>query len=356
MKRLKILFLENEVYFSSLGVFNSDLFQVECDGINILQKSINKIESYDLVASLLYNNPLSNYYIYKAKESLVPTLLLSDGMIEWENMFSNPSLKSRDLKLFHPIQHDYFFCVGYKETFYFNQLGINTIQFLPKRTLNMKQLIKIPGNKTFLITTANTAYYNDKEMTRLIDLMSNLMKQLKLCGIDYIFRVFDSNIVEKLSIPHDKNYISGSFPDVLSQVDCVITTPSSISIEAMSHGRPVAHLLYRDSPVFLQSGWNISNSVDLESCLKSMLSRDKERLDFQSAEVKRYMLEADSSEAELLIKIETFKPKDIAQFVNQNHLNLLNSKFNFNIEYSLRAVYLKFKKNKFLQFLRKRIW
>lgn len=358
MKRLNVLFLENEVYFNNLGVFlNSELFKVTCNGISILKKSCDAIEGYDLVVSMLYNNPLSNYYIYKAKEKFIPTLLVSDGIIEWENMFSNASLKHYNVKLFHPILHDYFFCVGSNEVFYFEQRGVNTIQFIPRRMLDMNKSIEMAGNKKFLITTANTAYYSNSEMERLICLMSSLQDQLDRSDINYIYRVFDQKLIESLSIAMEDNYTDGSFTDVLAKVDCVITTPSSIVIEAMKHGRPVGQLIYRDSPVFLQSGWNISASVDLEGCLASMVSRDRERMNFQSIEVEKYLLNAgaDSVDTNFLSKLEKFNPQDISKFVDQNHLNLLNSKFNFNIEYFLRKIYLRAKKNNFFKYIRKTI-
>jgi hypothetical protein len=75
------------------------------------------------------------------------------------------------------------------------------------------------------------------------------------------------------------NVIEGSFSEVVTQVGAVLTTPSSISIEAMKLNKRVAHLLYRDVPITIQSAWNIHQSVDLNETLSELCSKKRSARD-----------------------------------------------------------------------------
>jgi hypothetical protein len=345
-----ILFLESKEYFDDIGIFQDKKYNVKLDG-NYFYKNIPV--DYDFIVSRLYKNPISNLSILNGKNKRVKTLLFSDGIIEWSNMFNNQSITSYNLKLFHPVIHDLFLCVGKEETKYFNFLGFNTMQFIPKRIKPKRDKLSLPNNKTFLITTANNAYFDNNEKTRLVKLIKSIIQELNTLNYNFSFRVFDDELIKLLEINQFDNIIHNDFEECLQDFSHVITTPSSISLICLYHERALGHLVYRDVPVFIQGGWNLSLSVDILSALENMYSLDKDRMNFQLFQLSNYLINDKDIDSEIMEKLNQCKQESLKQFINQNLLNMLNSRFNINFEYLFRKLYLKFKKNKFFQRIKK---
>lgn len=345
----EFLFLENKSYLNELGIFKN---VSHFDGIKDYSISDNKIKKYNLLISQLYTNPVSNFLILKAKRNNIKTLLVTDGIIDWANSFSNPMNNKYQLSQFHPILHDVFLCVGKDESEYFNFLGYKTMQYLPDRMAPTVPRIGKGNNQTFLITTANTAYYNENEKRFLVDLLKQIINQLEKLNVKYVFRIFDNELIKELNIEASNNKKDGSYEECLGNVNYVITTPSSISFTTMYHRKPLAHLIYRDSPIFIQSGWNLSGSINIEQTLKSMMIYDADRMNFQEFQVSKYMIDNEKVEKEVLEELKNLKNENIEKFINQNLYNMLNSSFNFNIEYFVRKIYNRFKSLKIMKRLR----
>ena len=68
---------------------------------------------------------------------------------------------------------------------------------------------------------------------------------------------------------------------VLSNVDAVITQPSTLQLEAMLLGLPVAVLDFDNVPAFLPSAWRITNSSQTEGVVKGLLDPEPARLSYQ---------------------------------------------------------------------------
>lgn len=349
----KVLFLEDEKYLLNLGVFENCAC---CDGTEDYKILDSTIKKYDLVISQLYTSPLSNFLIIKAKNNNVKTMLLCDGVLEWANCFTNPMNSKYNLNFYHPILHDMVLSVGNVESKYFKFLGFNSKQYVPKRMKpTMDKIGKVNKNR-LLITTANTAYYNNSEKLHLVTLIKDVQSSCHVIQLDYIFRLFDDELINLLGVSDEKNHINGSFEECLTLVDFVVSTPSSISISAMFHGKPLGHLIYRDAPMFVQAGWNISSSIDIDLTLKHMISFNKERLDFQDFQVSNYITDDMGLEEDIFKELSKQKSEKIEKFINQNLYNMLNSKFNFNIEYSIRKLYLSFKSHRLFKVVKKKLY
>jgi hypothetical protein len=353
LKRRKILLIEDKEYYERLGVLknlNTQKYEIEFNGLKRYKMTDDEIATYYAIISILYTNPISNLLILKAKKNGVRTILLCDGVIDWANLFKNPMQLKYNLKLYHPIIHDLFVCVGEDEKEYFESLGNEVVKFMPKRIINNFKKIPLPHKNKFLITTANTAYFDDIEKEFLLDLIQETIKELNKLNIDFIYRIYDKYLIERLDINESDNYVGGSFDEVLELSSAVITTPSSISINAMYHERPVGHFLYRDTPMFIQSGWLVSKSFPISDTLISINMKSSERMDFQNYQIKKYLKENDESNIlEEVLERETSNKDDaIINYINSNLYNIVNSKFNINFEYLFRKHYLKLKKNKVL--------
>lgn len=352
----KLLFLEDKKYFDMLGLKEIyEKYNCEFNGIRYYKMSSSKLKSYKVIISFLYHSSISNFIILKAKRLGVKTIFLSDGIYEFTNAYKNEELKKYKLRLFDPIIHDIFLCIGRKEKKLFQNSYNHIEQFLPKRVLDIKKekiILKEKGK--ILITTANTAYFNKIEKEQLTSLMKEVIKELDKLEIEYIFRIFDLELVKELEINPQKNYKNGTFEQILEKAEYVITTPSSISLTSMYHQRAVAQLIYRDTPLLLQSGWNISKSYPIKETLNSFIRKDKERMDFQNNILKEYIVEKEINEILDDVINREYKIK-MENFIKTNEENMLNSIFNFNVEYFFRKIYLIMKKNKYIKEIKKYI-
>ena len=66
------------------------------------------------------------------------------------------------------------------------------------------------------------------------------------------------------------NDTDNSFTETLKKYSNIITTTNSIMLTSMYHQRSVGQILFRDTPVFIQSGWNVSRSENINETLISM--------------------------------------------------------------------------------------
>ncbi|WP_033578286.1 hypothetical protein [Priestia aryabhattai] len=353
MLKEKILFLEQKKYYEDLGFLDYKKikeYDLEFDGNKNYKLDDSTIKTYKFVVSALYHDEVSNFLVLKAIKNNVKTILLGDGIIDWANMFEHPFLKKKGYELYHPILQDSFLCVGSFEKKYFEFLGVNAYTFLPKRILDKKEKIPITTQGEILITTANTAYFSEYEFNTLIDLLDDLLKELSYLKDKIYFRIFDSRIVNKLNISDNRNLINGSFENILKDFDIVVSTPSSIVLNAMYHGRAVAQLLYRDNPIFLQSGWYINHPRNIKNTLEDMIVKNEHRMIFQQFIISEYINSLDDNEA-FNKEVKNIKKVDF----NETLYKMLNSKFNINFSYFARNSYLKFKKVKLVKKIAKKI-
>lgn len=336
---MNILVLETKIHHIRANIFDLETHFPNCsvtyNGSFYYNRDCSFFRQFDLVVSSVFSSVTSNLIVKKCKRYGIKTLLLTDGIIEWENMHNNSYLQSKGIKLYHPIIHDYFGVMGSLEKKYFSILNpsCTPLDFTPVRIkLGMNNPIS-ENRKLFLLTSANNAYVNEFEKERVIEIYSQILSSFLELQIPYKLRIFDKDILNVLhSIdPSLKNDIDSSFSDCLDDVQAVITGPSSIVFEAFEKDLPVAQLLYRNAPVFTQSGWFINSYTDIKSTLLSMKNPEWERIAFQKA-----------------VLAEHYTAKNITQEINLSNFNenekisveeeFFKSKYVVNLEPYFRAI------------------
>ena len=289
--------------------------------------------------------PRVNFFILQARARGITTLFLVDGPLEWSNSYLSPGLRKdhpiADSYLMEPLLHDVVFAISPAQASYLRFKNQNSnltfMSYRNKRVIGA-EVSPSDGRWQFLITTAKTPYFNEEEKGNLIDLLRQVMEALDRGGYSYVLRIFDAELIRALP-PGRENLTSGRFEDVLGHVECVIGTPSSVMLQSMVHGKPTATLIYRDSPLFYQSGWLLGNLRNLEQTLASMLSREKTRMDFQA-----YSLQQNLSQQDFYQVLEDVSTRrssgesrrddmDTLRFENHMLRSLLESPQNINPRY-----------------------
>lgn len=337
MKKTKILILESFLHHKRANIINKDIHFPSSDitygGLFFYKRGYDFFKKFDLIVATVSTSETANYITKKCKGYGIPTILLCDGVIEWMNMYHNPFLINKNIKLYSKIEQDFFGVMGRLERMYFcNHANVKCINFTPNRILDMN-LSKKHCESFFLITTANNPYFNDFEKESCMELLLEAQSVLIKNGIKYKVRIFDSFILDNL-IKQDSsiiNDINCSFDECLSSTKAMISTPSTIIFNAMMNNIPVCQLQYRDSPLFTQSGWAINKSVDIESAILGMLNPSKERMDFQITVLGEHV-----SESNLLEEVvSSFEHKKVE--VSQGK-SVLDGHFVINLEPILRFV------------------
>ncbi|MPW36247.1 hypothetical protein [Vibrio sp. B1Z05] len=351
----KILFSEHETYYRSLGLRDIDGLEYVFGGSRFYNKEISFFKKFSGFVCAFYTMPHNTLLTLKFKSLNKRTLLCSDGIFEFSNAFENPMITKYRLSLFHPIIQDCFLSVGKREANYFSQ-DVEVIQYMPERMLSQTDVIDLSKDTKVLITTANTAYFNELEFCRLKSLISEVAELLSYNSIKFCFRIFDEKLLSALNVDHQVyNDINRGFEETLADYNSVITTPSSIAITAMYHRRSVALLVYRDWPMYLQAGWLLPSAKVLESSLQDFISLEESRIEIQNKILKSYITEVGITECidKALVSKPNYNCNKVDAHIDISMMNMLESKFNFNVEWYVRKLYLKFKSNKVFKDIRK---
>jgi hypothetical protein len=263
-----------------------------------------------LVISKSYTRPQSNHWIFEARRLGIPTLLLIDGPLEWANLYANPSLarlgESGATGLYEPIIHDAVATIGNAQTQWIEARnagrGIELMSYANRR-IQTRQT-QTQGESTgpdrdcefdFLVTTARTPYFDAREKADLSAMLAACGAALVNGGHRTLVRIYDEDLRESIrsTAPSFTFETQSRFAEALSRSRCVIGTPSSVLLEAMQHDKPTGLLMFRDSPLFYQTGWLLGCSDDWGTSFVSMLGRDPNRMQRQQQSLRENISDQD---------------------------------------------------------------
>jgi hypothetical protein len=141
-----------------------------------------------------------------------------------------------------------------------------------------------------------------------------------------LVRIFDAELREAVQkkLPSCVVDSSGLFADAVRRARCVIGTSSSVLLEAMRLGRPTGQLIFRDSPLFYQSGWLLGCNTNWTESFSAMvagnpdrMSRQRRTLEENLSDTDFYSLCREVAEGRML---ESPRPIDLADAEFENEL------------------------------------
>ncbi|WP_164671263.1 hypothetical protein [Pectobacterium brasiliense] len=250
----------------------------------------NNIKKYDVIVNFNYSNAFHSLLIRKAKENNILSILLQDGIFEWNNTF----VKNKKMPLYHPITHDVFFSFGGDQEFKYLQqvntlLPVKFFKYIPD-FLNKKSIAYDKDKFDFLITTANSAYFNNSELVRLCNLINETIDNLVNLNLSFKLRIFDKRILSNINAAgYSINDLCPNISECLLDVRCVLTTRSTLIFEAIGASKPVGEFLYRDVPQFSNPAWLVHSNIDFPETLNSMIFMDENRMAMQVAMYNSHM-------------------------------------------------------------------
>lgn len=331
----KMLFLDprSEV-LKIISPSELDVFDVSYDGQLLFGKGRGVFMKYDCIGCINAANRYNLHILYCCKFFGLLTFVVKDGLYDWTNAYLNPKHVDRGLVLYEFLPCDVFFSFNDGSNpliLSFNPI-VKIVEYIPYRMRvnddSEKYLtVKDSNTRKLLISTANSPCLATEEMPRLLHLIDETIKAAGEIFDEIALRIFDEKIL--CNIPSNfKNYTERSFAEVVSEFDVLVTTPSSISVEAMALGVPVIHFDYRDAPLLFQSAWRIHSSVNISRTLRSACDREAERIDYQNFVISE--TGSPSCSISETIQFEAPSASSIIDLGERNATYILDSSWNFN--------------------------
>ena len=176
-----------------------------------------------------------------ARAKGIRTLLMMDGVVEWRNTFINPLAGPDYLR---PAPVDVVCCATTDDEAVLRELGNDAFATGLPRLDNLARVDR-DASGPVLVATANTPWFNDTERERLIAALRELKRSATDAGVGIRWRL-TGELENVLGVENHP----GSLVDAMSGCRGVVSTPSTLLLEASLAGLPIAVLDPFGSPKF----------------------------------------------------------------------------------------------------------
>jgi hypothetical protein len=243
-----------------------------------------------LVASAeTYDEP-SVSALRRAAECGVPVLVLADGILEYRNAWRNPTQVQGNL--FQPVLGHKLACIGASQCRHvesWGNPGVCELVGLP--SLDGHRLVsarpRCQEEFHVLVASARTPSYDQSQRADVLRQFAALRDGLTRFArtsevpLKVTWRL-TAGLAHDLGLP-DESLDAAPRPliDVLQGVDAVVSSPSTVVLESMLLGLPVAQVDFSGAPHYVQSAWTIAGSDHVLPVLAELASPPVERMLFQ---------------------------------------------------------------------------
>jgi hypothetical protein len=215
----------------------------------------------------------------------VPVLQLADGIVEWRQVWENHGMW-RGAPVYQPVLSHKIACLGRAQARLlesWGNLGKCEVTGSPRfdALLGRTARRRGPGEAfRFLVGTAQHPGFDDEQRAAAragLEDLAHWFEKQDPRAVQPVWRL-RGGMDALLGVRNDP---TPELADLLPQVDAVITTPSTLALEGMLQGVPVALLDYTNSPPYLRGAWSFGCAAHLEAGLPGMLEPAPERMLFQ---------------------------------------------------------------------------
>lgn len=255
-----------------------------------------KPEQIDLALVSDEFHSLITAQLVRLRHAGVPVLHVVDGILEWRNTWENPRSETAadGMPLFQPVLSDKIACFGRAQARIlesWGNLGKCEVVGAPRcdHLLGRRPRERREGEPLrLLIMTARTPGFTPDQVDAccrsLIDLQKAVQHWNTTCSplrIEPVWRVAQE-AAARLTAQGDGAFTtSGSLADTLASIDAVVTTPSTVMLESMLQGVPVALLDYTNSPHYVPAAWTITARTHIETVLHELVCPPESKMVWQ---------------------------------------------------------------------------
>ncbi len=226
--------------------------------------------------------------IGQLKKQQVATCYMIDGILEWRNAWQNRSDEPACPFTMRPVLSDKVACIGAAQArvlhAWGNERKVETTGI--PRLDSLRNLVKrerTAGPRRVLVMTAKCPSYTDSDRESLHRSLLDLQDFANRSRphIEVVWRL-TADWHRQLGVQGIANDFTGrELADQLTQVDAVVSTPSTAALEAMLLDLPTAIVDYSNSPHYVPSAWNISVASHLDCQINELLNPAESKMLFQ---------------------------------------------------------------------------
>lgn len=234
--------------------------------------------------------------LIEAKNLKIPTLLFQDGTLDWiiqnkGDLYGGGGGATH----FHPIFTDKIAVIGHQSARLISSwnspkkvelVGFPILQKqIDESEVKKSQKIKtLNKNKiNVLITSTRQAGFCEEHKKSMI----SAFKDLKIyfennTKFSVIWRL-SGDISKRVKVQNSlQNKVSSELIQLIKLSDIVISSQSTVVIEAMLQKKPVAIIDYLNSPQYYPTAWFINSKSNIDSVVNNMIKKEINKLEFQN--------------------------------------------------------------------------
>ncbi len=223
----------------------------------------------------------------------VPILILADGILEYRNTWEHPELAGG--AIFQPIMGHKLACIGRgqaRTVESWGNVGKGEIVGLP-RIDHLERTPAAPPERgqpfRLLIATANTPAFNAEQRETVIESLQHIKDRMDANEMvngrkaEVTWRLTDG-LEREIGLPEQPPQEElPPLTEVLSSVDAVITTPSTLFLESIYLGKPTAILDFHNCPHYVAAAWFINAPKHFNWILRELESPPSPKMMFQQS-------------------------------------------------------------------------
>ncbi|GEM_PF-705629 len=258
------------------------------------------------------------------QQQRVGVLVLADGIIEYRNTWQNENIPSGSLM--QPAFAHKIATIGLAQSRVFQSWGnlgkceavglprldavleknewwADQWQTIGSVDVEAKVATIKPENQpvNILVCSARTPAFDDQQWQVALQQFRDLKDYFDACGNQVAGRTVKVNwrlakrLKDELGIVSDPES-SLTLTQMIENSDVVITSPSTVQLEAMAARKPVAILDYFNVPKYVGAAWQISSEVQMSSVVSDLVDPPLQKMSFQNLELSNQLWTVNSSE------------------------------------------------------------
>ncbi len=237
----------------------------------------------------------SVFKVLDALRGVVPSLTVQDGIIEYKHSMHSGS---SGVLRYRPLHTDHIACFGEHSRLLLESHGVSSerihVTGSPRFVWHTPDVF--PSTGSILIASANRPGFKRFEVISFYRMLDRAVTALSKRGYELRFRLGmataagksasvecfraelgDEMVARILALPQSTSTLAEDF----AQSRILLTTPSTISLEAMAYGLPVAHFLTDDDTVYLHPAWHIRPFSNVLAVAKDMMNPAELKKNYQ---------------------------------------------------------------------------
>jgi hypothetical protein len=229
-----------------------------------------------------------------AKVLNIPSLLFQDGTIDWiiqneGELYAGNGGPTH----FHPILTDKIAVIGHQSARViasWNDASKVEVVGFPILQQEIDDATKYRQNKksknkekcNVLITSTRQGWFCERQKVAFVEALKDLKIYFEGQSNIHVNWRLSRNLAEIIGVENEmKVKESVELVPLIKEADLIISAQSTVVVEAMLHGKPVAIIDYLNVPQYYGTAWIINTKTEIASTVESMMKAEPNRMLYQ---------------------------------------------------------------------------